>query len=182
MSGNRMAHPLLLSLANIEMDIRSKGSLHGHLLLALLPVPSFIHKKSRVRSLLSDRLFHRCLDLVLKPLKIAAAIGVMMSDPRGNLRYCFTPLVGYIADTPEQGLLACTGPKTSPVSTANYKEFGDNEPHPPRTAVRTLADIRAACTQADYNDILKFLKAVKSYGLNGVHEPFWRDWAHSGPL
>ncbi|KAI6026101.1 hypothetical protein BKA83DRAFT_4050307 [Pisolithus microcarpus] len=54
MSGNRMAHPLLLSLANISMDICSKGSLHGHMLLTLLPVPSFIHKKSRVRSLLSD--------------------------------------------------------------------------------------------------------------------------------
>jgi len=85
MSGNRMAHPLLLSLANIATDIRSKGSLHGHLLLALLPVPTFIHKKSRIRSLLSDRLLHRCLDLVLTPLKTAAAIGVMMNDLRGNL-------------------------------------------------------------------------------------------------
>ena len=85
MSGNRMAHPLLLSLANIAMDVHSKGSLHGHLLLALLPVPSFVHKKSRVHSLLSDRLLHHCLDLVLVPLKIAAAIGVMMNDPRGNL-------------------------------------------------------------------------------------------------
>ena len=85
MSGNRMAHPLLLSLANIAMDVCSKGLLHGHLLLALLPVPTFIHKKSHVRSLLSDRLLHCCLDLVLTPLKIAAAIGIMMNDPRGNL-------------------------------------------------------------------------------------------------
>ena len=99
-----MAHPLLLTLANIATDIRSKGSLHGHLLLALLPVASFIHKKLRIRSLLSDQLVHHCLDLVLTPLKIAASIGVMMNDPRGNLRYCFMPLVGYIADTPEQSL------------------------------------------------------------------------------
>ncbi|KIK13390.1 hypothetical protein PISMIDRAFT_118996 [Pisolithus microcarpus 441] len=81
MSRNHMAHPLLLSLANISMDIHSKGSLHGHMLLALLPVPSFIHKKSCVHLLLSDSLFHCCLDLVLKPLKIAAAVGVMMNDP-----------------------------------------------------------------------------------------------------
>ncbi|KAG6377868.1 hypothetical protein JVT61DRAFT_14650 [Boletus reticuloceps] len=64
MSGNCMAHPLLISLANIDPNICCKGSLHGHLLLALLPVPSFIHKKSRVHGLLSDRLFHQCLDHV----------------------------------------------------------------------------------------------------------------------
>ncbi|KIK28762.1 hypothetical protein PISMIDRAFT_90649 [Pisolithus microcarpus 441] len=133
MSRNCMAHPLLLSLANISMDICSKGSLHGHMLLALLPVLSFIHKKSCVRSLLSDRLFHRCLDLVLKPLKIAATVGVMMNDPCGNVRYCFTPLVGYIADTPEQSLLACMSPRVSPMSTATHREFGDNMCHPPRT-------------------------------------------------
>ena len=118
MSSNRMAHPLLLSLANINADICSKGSLHGFLLLALLPVASFIHNKLRVQSLLSNRLIHQCLDLILKPLKVAAAIGVMMSDPVGNLRHCHTPLVAYIADTPEQSLIACTSPKASPVSTA----------------------------------------------------------------
>ncbi|KIK17897.1 hypothetical protein PISMIDRAFT_110561 [Pisolithus microcarpus 441] len=131
MSGNCMAHPLLLSLANIATDIHSKGSLHGHLLLALLPVPSFIHRKSRICSLLSDRLFHHCLDLILTPLKIAATIGVMMNDLHGNLRYCYMPLVGYIADMPEQSLLACTSPRTSSMSTATYKEFGDDKRHDP---------------------------------------------------
>ncbi|KIJ63730.1 hypothetical protein HYDPIDRAFT_91476, partial [Hydnomerulius pinastri MD-312] len=102
-SGNHMAHPLLLSLANINKDICC--SLHGHLLLALLPVTSFIHKKSHVCTLLSDHLFHQCLNLVPKPLKIAAAIGIMMSDPIGNLHFCYTLLIVYIADTPEKSLL-----------------------------------------------------------------------------
>ncbi|KAI5982093.1 hypothetical protein EDD15DRAFT_2403257 [Pisolithus albus] len=182
MTGNRMAHPLLLSLANIDADIRSKGSLHGHVLLALLPVVSFIHGKTRVRSLLSDRLVHESLDFVLKPpLKVAAAVGVMMSDPVGNLRYCFTPLIAYIADTPEQSLLACISPKASPVSTAVYKEFGDPFPHPPRTAGRTLDDIERVCIEADPNDFEEFLKAAKRYSLSGVHKPFWRDWPLSDP-
>ena len=72
MTGNRMAHPLLLSLANIDPDIHSKGLLHAHVLLALLPVVSFLHKKTHVRSLLSNRLVHECLNFVLKPLKVAA--------------------------------------------------------------------------------------------------------------
>ena len=131
MTGNRMVHPLLLSLANIDADICSKGLLHAHLLLALLPVVSFIHPKTRVRSLLADHLVHESLDFVLNPLKVAAAVGIMMNDPVGNLQYCFTPLVAYIADTLEQTLLSGTSPKASPVSTATYKEFGDPYPHPP---------------------------------------------------
>ncbi|KIK14602.1 hypothetical protein PISMIDRAFT_17169 [Pisolithus microcarpus 441] len=167
-----MAHPLLLSLTNIDADIRSKGSLHGHVLLALLPVVSFIHGKTHICSLLSDRLIHESLDFVLKPLKVAVAIGVMMSDPVGNLCYCFTPLIAYIADTPEQSLLACISPKASPVSTAVYKEFGDPFPHPPRTAGRTLDNIEWACIEADPNDFEEFLKAAKRYSLSGVHKPF----------
>ena len=41
-----MVHPLLLSLTNIDANIHSKGSLHAHVLLALLPVVSFIHQKT----------------------------------------------------------------------------------------------------------------------------------------
>ncbi|KIK20320.1 hypothetical protein PISMIDRAFT_13073 [Pisolithus microcarpus 441] len=177
MTGNRMAHPLLLSLTNIDANIRSKGSLHGHVLLALLLVVSFIHGKTHVRSLLSDQLVHKSLDFVLKPLKVAAAVGVMMSDPVGNLHYCFTPLIAYIADTPEQSLLACISPKASPVSTTVYKEFGDPFPHPPRTAGRTLDNIKWACIEADLNDFKEFLKAAKRYSLSEVlhhfHRLFW---------
>jgi len=176
-----MAHLLLLSLANIDSNIQSKGSLRSFVLLALLPIASFIHKKSRVCTLLSDWLVHESLDFVLHPLKIAAAIGVMMSDPIGNLWYCFTPLIAYISDTPEQSLLSGTGPKASPVSTATHKEFGDPFPHLSRTATWTLDDIRQACSAADPNDFEEFLKVAKRYFLNGVHEPFYRNWLLSDP-
>ena len=176
-----MAHPLLLSLANIDSDIRSKGSMHGHVLLALLPIGSFTHKKTHVRTLLSNWLIHESLNFVLNPLKIAAAVGVMMSDPVGNLHYCFTPLVAYIADTPEESLLACIGPKASPVSTATHKEFSDSFPHPPRTATSTLDAIQKACLDADPDDWERFLKVVRRCSLSGVHKPFFRNWLLSDP-
>ena len=181
MTGNRMAHPLLMSLANIDPDIRSKGSLHAHVLLALLPVASFLHPKTRVRSLLSDRLIHESLDFVLQPLKVAANVGIMMSDPLGSLRYCFTPLVAYIADTPEQCLLSCVSSKASPISIATHKEFGDSRPHPPRTAAKTLGDIEQACTAADPDNWESFLKVSRRHYLNGVHKPFWRNWVLCNP-
>ena len=90
--GDRCAHPLLLGLANIRMSTRLKSSSDAFLLAALLPIPKFIHKNKRMCGLLSDRLLHECLDIVLEPLKQAARVGLMMNDPLGNLRLCYTPL------------------------------------------------------------------------------------------
>jgi len=104
-----------------------------------------------------------------------------MNDPVGNLRYCFTPLMAYIADTPEQTLLSGTSPKASPVSTVTYKEFSDPYPHPPWTATRTLDNIKQACMEADLDGLEYFLKIVKCFFLNGIYKPFWRNWLLSDP-
>jgi len=179
MTGNRMAHPLLISLANIRMDVRTKYSNNAFILCALLPVAQFIHKKSRMRGLLNDRLLHYSLDVVLEPLKIAARIGIMMSDPLGSRRFCFTPLAAYIADTQEAVILACVGGKTSPLTMATYKQFGDSFQHEPRTASTTLAQIQTIGTNPD--DIELYFKEAKTLRLNGVHLPFWRDWLMADP-
>ena len=180
-TGNHMAHPVLISLANIDASIHSKSSLHGYLLLALLPIAKFIHKNSRVRSLMQDRLTHQVLDKILSPLKTAATVGIMMNDPVGNLRYCYTPLASWIADMPEESLLSATSPKTSPVTTATSKQFGDLFRHPARTAAVTLAAIQAACAESSSSDFKEFLKTIRRYCLNGVIKPFWKGYPLSDP-
>ena len=92
MTGGHVAHPLLISLANLFMDFRMKGSNHAFLLLALLPVPKFIHKDWPIRGVLESHMIHECLDFILQLLKKAAEVGIMMSDPAGSLRHVFTPL------------------------------------------------------------------------------------------
>ncbi|KAF8417606.1 hypothetical protein L210DRAFT_3615989 [Boletus edulis BED1] len=92
MCGGRVAHPLLISLANIKMSVRNKGSSHAFLLLALMPIAKFIHPNSRMRGVLDARLFHQCLDIILEPLKQAAHIGRMMADPRHPPRTAATTL------------------------------------------------------------------------------------------
>ncbi|KAF8869224.1 hypothetical protein BD779DRAFT_1458028 [Infundibulicybe gibba] len=98
MTGGRVAHPLLISLANINMDLRMRASSHAFLLLALLPIPKFIHKNKKLRGTLENHLIHECLDTITQPLKKAAEIGMMMTDPLGYRRYCFTPLAAYIIE------------------------------------------------------------------------------------
>jgi hypothetical protein len=181
MTGNRIAHPLLISLANLKMNFRMKSSNHTFLLLALLPVPSFIHKNKRLRGMLRDRLVHECLDFVIQPLKTAARIGIMMSDPLGWRRFCFTPLAAYIVDTPESTLISGVAGKTSSVTMATYKQLGDNFRHEPRTASTTLAQLHLVEEKADPWDLEAYFKAASQFHLNGVHRPFWMDWAMSDP-
>ena len=181
MTGNRSAHPLLISLANIFMNFRNKSSNHLFLLLALLPIPRHTHPTKKLRGVLNNRLFHQCLDIVLAPLKKAAEIGVMMADPLGYLRFCFTPIAAYIVDTPESALISGVAGKTSSVTMASYKQFGDNFRHEPRTASTTLAQLQVAEFTTNPWDLPRYVEEAMKFRLNGVHRPFWRDYPLSDP-
>jgi Plavaka transposase len=181
MTGGRVAHPLLISLANLFMDFRMKGSNHAFLLLALLPVPKFIHKDRPIRGVLESRMIHECLDFILQPLKKAAEVGIMMSDPAGSLRHVFTPLAAYMVDVQEALLLAAVAGKTSHLTMATYKQFGDPFRHEPRTASTSLAQLHALEETLNPWDLVSYVKAAKKRRLNGVHRPFYRDWPLSDP-
>ena len=159
MCSSKLAHPLLISIANISMMVQNKAASHSFLLLVLMPIPEFLHDTSRMCSLLEARLFHQCLDIVLKPLKQAAQFGCTISDPLGNQCYCFTPLVSYIANTPEACLVACVRGLTSPVTMAMYRNFGDWDRHQPCTATLTLSQLHS---------IRDLESDIEAYILQGV--------------
>lgn len=181
MTGGRVAHPVLISLANISMDIRNKSSNHAFLLLALLPVPKYLHPQKKIRGMLENRLFHECMDYILLPLKEAASIGVLMSDPLGQQRFCHPTLAAYIVDTPESALIAGVAGKTSSVTMASFRQFGDPFRHEPRTASTTLATIMAMEDTLDPWQLQTWEKESLKRRLNGVHRPFWRDWFLAEP-
>jgi len=132
LTSDHIAHPLLISLANIPMKTQLKTSSKAFLLTALLPVPKFLHKNKHMQSVLMDHLIYRCLDIVLELLKQATHEGVMLSDPLSLRCYCFTlQVVSYIVDTPKAMMLSGIGGKTSPVTMAMYKQFGDSFRHEP---------------------------------------------------
>ncbi|KAF7972624.1 hypothetical protein HWV62_17370 [Athelia sp. TMB] len=182
MTGDHVAHPVLISLANISATLRTKSSHHAFILLALLPVPKFLEKKKKARGIMGDCLIHECLDFVLQPLKLAARVGIMMTDPLGQKRFCFTPLAAYMVDTQEAVMLATVAGKTSHVTLADYTKFGDPFRHPPRTASITLAQRRAIRRAlGNDEDLLAYGQEAMRYRLNGVEFAFWRDWAGAEP-
>ncbi|KAI6014870.1 hypothetical protein PISMIDRAFT_16017, partial [Pisolithus microcarpus 441] len=161
------------------MAVRNKVSSHAFLLNALMPVVEFIHPVHRMCSVLEAHLFHECLDIVLQPLKVAAQIGRMMSDPTGNLHHCFMLLAAYIVDTPEACMLACIRGKTSPVTMASHKDFSDAFRHECRTGARTLSQL--SHTQCDPNDLERYFAQCKEFRLSGVVELFWQNWPLTDP-
>jgi hypothetical protein len=165
------------------MNFRAKASHHAFVLLALLPVPKFLHKKKELRGVLENRMIHKCLDFILQPLKTAASLGIMMSDPWGGLRHCYTPLAGYIMDFQEAIVMAGVMGKTSPVTMASYKQFGDAVRHEPRTGLTTLEQLTAVHLKADpgEHNLAEYVREAKKFRLNGVDQPFWRNWAFSNP-
>ena len=173
MTGDRVAHPVLLSLANIRMGVRMKSSSHAFVLTALLPCPKFLIKNKAIRGVLENRVIHLCLDIITHPLKLAARAGRMMADPVGYSRFCFTALASYIVDTPEAAMIACVAGKTSHLTMADYRRFGDPTRQEPRSASTTLAQLAALATVHDPLDLPTYIPAAKAIRLNGVHLPFW---------
>ena len=104
-----------------------------------------------------------------------------MSDPLGYLWFCFTPLTAYIVDTPESALISGVAGKTSSVTMAFYKQFGDNYCHEPRTASTTLAQLQAAEITSNPWELSSYIVEAMKFRLNGVHWPFWRDYPLSDP-
>ena len=97
-----------------------------------------------------------------------------MGDYAGYLRHCFTPLVAYIADTPEAGALTGVAGKTSHLTTASYKEFSDSFRHPPRMASDVLASLSILSHYFDPSNVRVYAnKARELYRLNGVNLSFW---------
>lgn len=152
-------------------------------MIAQVPIAKF--EQSKLQGLLMNRLLHRCLDITLASLKDCATTAQSMLDPGGSVRSVRTFLAAYIADLPEQQALSCITTNFSPSSMAGPGTLGDSAAHPLRRGEETLetieniieelAAIDARC------DLEKHRKIAKTYGLNGVDKPFWRDWLFADP-
>ncbi|KAG0701707.1 hypothetical protein DFH29DRAFT_982633 [Suillus ampliporus] len=81
-TGSLEMHPTFLTIGNIHSEIRMKATSHAWACITYIPTPEYIvnHDFSGV---LEARLWHRCMDMVLQNLKVAAHVGEFMTDPMG---------------------------------------------------------------------------------------------------
>ena len=179
-SGGLEMHPVFLTIGNIQSDIRMQATSHAWRCVGFIPSPA-IKVHSDFKTLLLSRLFHWALNIITASLKEVAENGCMLADASGHSRKCYTPLVSYIADLPEQQLIACVSKNASPVTVAELPQFGDPTPAEPQTRDATLQQIKDLCAAIDPWDLAAFQKAAKLIKLLGVHRPFWRNWKFAEP-
>jgi hypothetical protein len=125
---------------------------------------------------------HKCLDIILQPLKECAMSGMSLQDPEGSWRRCYSPLAAYLADIPEARILAGVKSSVSHVTVATWGELGDPRRRRSRIGRDTLETIeRISQIAHPWNDIGRFIDLCREEGLSGVESPFWRDWNFADP-
>jgi len=121
--------------------------------------------------------------LFMQNLKDVEKQGCFMTGPDGYKCVIHTPLVSWIADYPEQLLLACTAGKQLAVLTASSASMGNNStPSTLYMGLYSMSHHLKLPPQWILWDIPTFYWICQTtFSLNGVHIPFWKDWGNADP-
>ena len=105
--GHKTAYPFYVTIGNIPKHIRRQPSCRSQRLLAYLPTSKLQHvtnAASRWHCL--GNIFHACVQHILAPLETLGLQGIVMRSSDGVLRRVHLIVAVYIAEYPEQLLIA----------------------------------------------------------------------------
>ncbi|EIM82509.1 uncharacterized protein STEHIDRAFT_64969 [Stereum hirsutum FP-91666 SS1] len=166
-SGDKSAWPVYLTIGNNEKEVRRKPSQRATLLLGYIPVSKLECFSKPRRSIEANRLFHSCMRKLLQPLVDAGNEGVRMVCADGGVRVVYPLVAAYIADHPEQCLVACVKESKCPRCTVATNERGS-----PVYSVLRDPDETIALLQQEAAGIKT--DAFRDLGLKPII-PFWID-------
>ncbi|KIK24337.1 hypothetical protein PISMIDRAFT_10321 [Pisolithus microcarpus 441] len=167
-SRDKKAWPVYLTIGNISEDVRCQVSAHTTVLIGYLPVSKLECFQKKGRLLTGYRLFHHSMSLLLCPLADAGRHGRDMICADGYLCRVHPILAAYIADFPEQCLVACNKESQCPHCLVQSNKRGDLEDW----ASRSMADTLKTLNRMRKN---KRSRKFDAEGLRAVFDPFWKD-------
>lgn len=166
-SGDKFAWPVYLTIGNIDKATRRKPSENAVVLLGYLPVTKLDKFLPSERSSIQHQLFHNGMKELLRPLIKAGTDGVEILCSDGKIRLVFPILSAYLADHPEQCLVACCKENRCPKCLVSRLELGDPVRSQLRDVEETLEILQAASLDIDDTD------QFDTHGLRPV-DPFWK--------
>jgi hypothetical protein len=125
------------------------------------------------------RVFHESMRHILAPLIEAGKKGVEMVNHLGEVRQVHPILSSYVADYPEQCLVACCKSGTCPKCQCSADKLADPTPLPHRTPRWTLGVIETAKRDSNGSTHQFSKKCMEQDVTGGVYEPFWKDFPYT---
>ena len=120
-----------------------------------------------------QHLFHESMRIVLEPLLDAGINGIEITSSDGAVRNVHPILTCYVADYPEQCLVACTKYGTCPKCKICSKQLGDPDPTEKRTQEWTEGIIKEGKEKANGNPQKLHTYCMSFDVAGGVYRPFW---------
>ncbi|KAI0337580.1 hypothetical protein BDW22DRAFT_1465461 [Trametopsis cervina] len=167
-SGDKSAWPVYLTIGNLPKSLRRSSSAHATVLIGYLPVAKLECFSKAKRSLFGYQLFHDCMRSLLAPLIEAGSQGVDMVCADGFIRRIHPIIAAYIADHPEQCLVACCQENFCPKCLVSPDKRGlalDSLPRDPGKTATLIRDKLAGNKPLEFADT----------GLRAIN-PFWVDF------
>lgn len=161
---------MYIGIGNSPQETRRKPSARAMVLLGYIPVSKLECFSKKRRSLEGYQLFHECMKILLKTLVVAGREGVKMRCADGWIRKIFPILAAYIADYPEQCLIAGCKENSCPHCTVDPKRRGE----PVHSILR---DPKATLEAIDMYRIRGNCKQFEDWSLRAIN-PFWQDLPH----
>ncbi|KAF8495591.1 hypothetical protein JB92DRAFT_2834758 [Gautieria morchelliformis] len=141
-------------------------------LLGYLPVTKLECLSPERRKERAYRLFHYCMSLILEPLIAAGKDGVYITCSDSQIRHIFLILASYIADYPEQCLVAAIRENSCPICTVSPDDCGNPGCAPTRNPSTILMALRSS-------EMGTPSPALKNLHLRPIPQPFWADLPHT---
>jgi hypothetical protein len=165
-----------LTIGNISKDTRRLASSHATVLIGYIPIGKFDCFSDKVRQVARYQLFHHCMEVMLASIAQAGKTGVNMTCADGLVRWIWPILAAYVADYPEQCLVACCMENRCPICKVHPDSRGTHTPSPARDKVETVNLLVGK--QAGQNDAA-FKAHFKDLGLRPIYPPFWASLPHT---
>jgi len=169
---DQKAWPVYLTNGNIEKSAQQKPSTHATVLIGYLPDAKLDNFTNTTCSVQGYCLFHYCMHQLLRLIVKAGKEGVDITCTDGFIHCVFPILSAYVANFPEQSLIACCKENYCPNCHVQPDERGE--------LVESLV-----CEQEHSKVILEHkrmgqrFRAFNDEGFWAVYEPFWADLPHT---